>query len=189
MLYFCYKTRGLRYNEHQAIDLTSDLEMMERFRSDLVDTYKYIHGNIINLNAYAFYFQKNYKVAINYHPKYQLISGSTDYVSILAHSKDDNVASQLSLSVEIKTKALLIPFLDEDFLFIPKFLKDKKIKIEGKDSLLSNPDNSPFLRKNIQNSLFFPVFNEIDSLNAKLDELEALGKMPMLYDKRCRLSF
>lgn len=189
MLYFCYKTRGLITNGHKAIDLQSDLETMKHFRPDLVDTYKYLHGNIINLNAYASYFQKAYKIAINHHPKYQLISGSTDYVGILAHSKDGNIASQLSLSLEIKTKALLIPFLDEDFLFIPKILKDKKIKIESKNSFLSDPDGSPFLKKNVQIRLFFPLFNEIDSLNAKLDELETLGKMPMLYDERRRLSF
>lgn len=189
MLYFCYKTHGLGFNEHQAIDLQSDLETMQQLRPDLVDTYKYLHGNIINLNSYASYFQKEHKVALNYHPKYQLISGSTDYVGILAHSKDGNIASQLSLSIEIKTKALLISFLDENFLFIPKVLKDKKIKIESKNNFLSDPNNSPFLKKNVQNRLFFPLLNEIDSLNAKLDELEISGKAPMLYDERHRLSF
>ena len=189
MLYFCYKTRGLRFNEHRAIDLKDDLKTMKYFRPDLVDAYKYLHSNITNLNSRASYFQKEHKVAINYHPKYQLISGSTDYVGILAHSKDGNIASQLSLSIEIKTKALLISFLDESFLFIPKILKDKKIKIESKNNFLSDPNNSPFLKKNVQNRLFFPLLNEIDSLNAKLDELEISGKIPMLYDKRHRLSF
>ena len=189
MLYFCYKTRGLRSNEHRAIDLKDDLKTMKYFRPDLVDAYEYIHGSIVNLNAYASCFQKMHKVALNYHPKYQLVSGSTDYVGILAHSKDGDIASQLSLSIEIKTKVLLIPFLNEDFFFIPKILKNKKMKIENKNSFLSNPDSSPFLKKSVQNRLFFPLFKEIDSLNSKLDELEISGKIPMLYDKRHRLSF
>ena len=150
MLYFCYKTHGLRFNEHRAIDLKDDLETMKHFRPDLVDAYEYIHGGIVNLNAYASCFQKKHKVALNYHPKYQLVSGSTDYVGILAHSKEGDIASQLSLSIEIKTKVLLIPFLNEDFFFIPKILKNKKIKIENKNSFLSNPDNSPFLKKSVQ---------------------------------------
>lgn len=189
MLYFCYKTSGLRFNEHRAIDLKDDLKTMKHFRPDLVDAYEYIHEDIVNLNAYASCFQKMHKVALNYHPKYQLVSGSTDYVGILAHSKEGDIASQLSLSIEIKTKALLIPFLNEDFFFIPKILKNKKIKIENKNSFLSNPDNSPFLKKSVQNRLFFPLFKEIDSLNSKLDELEKSGKAPMLYDERRRLSF
>lgn len=126
MLYFCYKTHGLRFNEHRAIDLKDDLKTMKHFRPDLVDAYEYIHGDIVNLNAYASCFQKMHKVTLNYHPKYQLVSGSTDYVGILAHSKDGDIASQLSLSIEIKTKVLLIPFLNEDFSLFLKFSKIKR---------------------------------------------------------------
>ncbi|ANE33726.1 hypothetical protein [Campylobacter hyointestinalis] len=180
MLYFCYKTTGLRINQHIIRD-DFYKEITMKIKPEIIDNVNFVEKEVNALNDFTKKFKDDYGLLISFHPEYELVSGSSNTQRALIASKDGSLPSRVSIAISTKTKVILVSLLKDKFVYIPKFIKDKKIRLYDEISFMANLDERLFEgKKSVFKRDILPIITKAKELNSKLDQLKSKNKVVAL---------
>lgn len=139
---------------------------------NLFKCYEYIAPELNELNKLREIFMNKYKLAISFHPHYQLYKNIESPSRSVQKSKSRFLKSTLSFSIASKSKALLVPFETDEFIYIPYSLRDKKIYIENLDLFTSHTSTPIFHTKKPTRKELICLIEQLILLNNKLNLFE-----------------
>lgn len=139
---------------------------------NLFKCYEYIAPELDELNKLREMFMNKYKLAISFHPYYQIYKNIENPSRSVQKSKSRFLKSTLSLSIASKSKALIVPYEADEFIYVPHSLRDKKIYIENLDLFTSHISIPIFHTKKPTRKELICLIEQLVLLNNKLNLFE-----------------
>ena len=139
---------------------------------NLFKCYEYIAPELNELNKLREILMNKYKLAISFHPYYQLYKNIESPSRSVQKSKSRFLKSTLSFSIASKSKALLVPYEADEFIYVPYSLRDKKIYIENIDLFTSQTSTPIFHTKKPIRKELVCLIEQLVLLNNKLNLFE-----------------
>lgn len=152
-----------------------------KIKPEIIDNVNFVEKEVNALNDFTKKFKDDYGLLISFHPEYELVSGSSNTQRALIASKDGSLPSRVSIAISTKTKVILVSLLKDKFVYIPKFIKDKKIRLYDEISFMANLDERLFEgKKSVFKRDILPIITKAKELNSKLDQLKSKNKVVAL---------
>ena len=184
MLYFCYKADDKIY---KAIS-QSDLTLAKKLNPKAAAIFETLREDLCLLNAISYTLRKDYKIPLYFYTEYQLAFGLYEKLESMMLS-NQVLPSKLSFSIETKSRAILVSFLEDDLLHIPSKIQKKTFDILGSSALAKLKTEFITLDdKSFDKSCLAALTFKIASFNEKLDGLYFKNKNAVLAYERISLA-
>ncbi len=160
------------YEDEFLIADVSIIDKLFKKNPDLLKCYEHIATELDELNRQREIFMHKYKLVISFHPYYQLYKDIDNPSRSIKKSKDKYLKCSLSFSIASKSKALIVTSEDDEFIYIPNSLKNKRIYIETLDSFSTHTTAPIFNTKKPIRKDLISIVEQLTSLNDKLSLFE-----------------